>query len=109
MGTTVLENSLVLREDSLSDGGTLVLAVGASPMLLELQIYDDTQWHGKHKFALRSPKLQFAVERIDVTVGEFKDQGWGGCQARLFIYLHDPANDDNEVARLKIFGPLRTP
>lgn len=48
------------------------------------------------------------MEEIKVTVANFRDQGWGGCLAELWIYLHDPTDADTEVAKMKLFGPLRT-
>jgi len=108
LGTQVLDDMVVLSDTSVKDGDhlTLVKHVGVMQLLLG-RIYDDTQWHGRHKFALRSEPLFQEVEKIEVTVGDFQDQGWGGCQARLFIYLHDPSND-KQIAAMKIFGPLRT-
>jgi len=106
-GSEVLENSSTLTE-YVKDGDTLTLIQRKSWPLMQLiaNIHDDTQWHGKHKFALRSKPLGGEVEKIEVTVANFRDQGWGGCQARLFIYLH---NEEGEVIASKlIFGPLRT-
>mmetsp|Transcript_81392 Transcript_81392/g.226705 ORF Transcript_81392/g.226705 Transcript_81392/m.226705 type:complete len:270 (-) Transcript_81392:182-991(-) len=108
LGDEVLEDRAVLSEAVAKDGGSLTFVkhVGVMELFLAL-ISDDTQWHDKHKFALRSEPLFDQVEKIEVTVGSFRDQGWGGRVARLFIYLYNPA-DDTEVARMKIFGPLRT-
>jgi hypothetical protein len=111
LGSEVLEDTTVLSNTSVKDGDALVLLKTMGVMeLLVGSVYDDTQWHGKHKFALRSRPLQDEVEKIEVTVGHFGDQGWGGCQARLFIYLHDPSSNhaEKELASMKIFGPLRT-
>jgi len=111
LGSEVLNNSAVLSDTSAKDGDTLTLAIVKRFGIMELhvrKIDDDTQWHGRKKFALRSEPLQGEVEKIEVSVARFEDQGWGGCQARLCIYLHDPANEDTQVAWMKIFGPLRT-
>jgi hypothetical protein len=107
LGCEVLKNSSTLTA-TVKDGDTLTLIKRRSwPMTdLLVNIYDDTQWHGKHKFALRSKPLGGEVEKIEVTVADFQDQGWGGCQARLFIYLYD--EEDKVVASKLIFGPLRT-
>merc|ERR1719401_728517 len=108
LGSEVLDDVARLSDTSVKDGDslTLVKRVGVMQLLLE-RIHDDTQWHGKHKFALRSEPLCWEVEKVEVTVGNFQDQGWGGCQARLFIYLHDPT-EKKDIAHMKIFGPLRT-
>jgi hypothetical protein len=106
----VLDDSVILAETSANDGDNLTLIKRERVGLMQLcvdQISDNTQWHGRHKFALRSEQLKHEVEKIEVTVGDFQDQGWGGCQARLFIYLHDPSTD-MQVAGMKVFGPLRT-
>mmetsp|Transcript_156784 Transcript_156784/g.285265 ORF Transcript_156784/g.285265 Transcript_156784/m.285265 type:complete len:337 (-) Transcript_156784:73-1083(-) len=108
LGTEILDDMVVLSDTSVKDGDnlTLVKQVGTMHLLLD-QIFDNTQWHGRHKFALRSEPLLQEVEKIEVKVDDFQDQGWGGCQARLFIYLYNIA-DNKEIARMKIFGPLRT-
>jgi len=106
----ILDDSVTLADTSVKNGDTFTLIRRERRGVMELhvdRIEDDTQWHGRHKFALRSEPLKHEVEKIVVTVGHFEDQGWGGCQARLFIYLHDPSTDQ-QVAAKKIFGPLRT-
>jgi hypothetical protein len=107
-GSELLENWSTLTE-YVNDGDTLTLIKTKSWPLMRLivNIDDDTQWHGKHKFALLSEPLGGEVEKIEVTVADFHDQGWGGCQARLFIYLHD--GEGELIASKLIFGPLRTP
>eukprot|EP00401_Gymnodinium_catenatum_P019780 CAMPEP_0117578180 /NCGR_PEP_ID=MMETSP0784-20121206/63851_1 /TAXON_ID=39447 /ORGANISM="" /LENGTH=272 /DNA_ID=CAMNT_0005377797 /DNA_START=87 /DNA_END=905 /DNA_ORIENTATION=+ len=108
LGADELEDRAVLSETSAKDGDSLTVVKHVGIMeLIVARISDDTQWHGKHKFAIRSEPLLDEVEKIEVTVGDFQDQGWGGCQARLFIYLHN-FKDDTVVASMKIFGPLRT-
>jgi len=107
LGSVVLDDSATLSNTTAKDGDvlTLIKKLGIRELIVE-SIFDDTQLHSKHKFALRSEPLIDEVEKIEVTVEDFQDQGWGGCQARLFLYLHDSA--DTEVARMKLFGPLRT-
>lgn len=107
LGTQILDDTVVLSDTSVKDGDnlTLVKHVGSMCLLLN-QIFDNTQWHRKHKFALRSEPLLQEVEKIIVTVDDFQDQGRGGCQARLFIYLHDIAGN-KEIARMRILGFLR--
>jgi len=107
LGSEVLDDMAVLSNTSAKDDG-LTLVMRRGTMELHVSVSDDTQWHGQHKFALRSEVLKSAVEKIEVSVRNFQDQGWGGCQARLFIYLHDPANEDALVTSMKVFGPLRT-
>mmetsp|Transcript_99050 Transcript_99050/g.171677 ORF Transcript_99050/g.171677 Transcript_99050/m.171677 type:complete len:518 (+) Transcript_99050:80-1633(+) len=104
----VLDNMDVLSNTSVKDDGLMLILRRGTMELHLTSISDDTQWHKRHKYALRSDALKCDVEKIEVTVGNFADQGWGGCQAELWIYLHDPANKDAQVACLKLFGPLRT-
>lgn len=110
-GVNVLADTVVLFGTAFQDDEILTLvkrkAMGTTELRVS-RISDDTQWHSKHKFALRSGPLPDEVEKIHVSVGECRVGGWGGCQARLFIYLHNPADNDNVVASRKIFGPLRT-
>jgi len=111
LGEDVLKDQTTLSSIPVKDGETFLLMKHMKRGVMELcveQIDDNTQWHGKHKFALRSKALSDEVEKIEVAVANFQDQGWGGCQARLFIYLYDPTIGDEPVATMKVFGPLRT-
>jgi len=107
LGSKVLDDSAILSNTTAKDGDvlTVIKKLGIRELVVE-SIYDDTQWHSKHKFALRSEPLPDEVEKIEVTVEDFQDQNWGGRVARLLLYLHDSAN--TEVASMDLFGRLRT-
>lgn len=107
-------DSEILRDDAflsaikLEDGDRLILVRCKLPSLLYVKLIDDSvQVYGVHKLALQK-SLEDTVDKIEVTVEQWADQGWGNKQARLFIYLHDPADHDCVVAQLNLFGCLRT-
>lgn len=105
----ILNNDALLSDITIKDGDTLTLLRNRLPTLLHVKLIDDSvQVHGAHKLALRSEPLEDTVEKIEVRVAHWEDQDWGGKQARLFIYLHDPADGDRVVAKLNLFGCLRT-
>merc|ERR1740123_1259550 len=80
-GSEILDDACIISDTAVKDGDSVTLVKRRAWPIMELlvNIYDDTQWHGRHKFALRSQPLGGEVEKIDVTVRRFADQGWGGC------------------------------
>jgi hypothetical protein len=106
LNAEVLDDSVILAETSVKDGANLTLIKRERVGLMQLcvdEIFDNTQWHGRHKFALRSEKLKHEVEKIEVTVGHFQGVVFAG--RALCIYLHDPSSD-KQVAGMEIFTRL---
>lgn len=74
---------------------------------MKVEKIDDSKSGDHWRCAVRSDPLKRYVAKVDVSAGEFRDQGWGNFKASLGLSLYNA--DDELVERCNLFGVYRSP